>query len=327
MDKQYFIKLLHKYFKGKSTFEERELLISYYNLFQKEPDVVSLLSAEKKEELKNEIYHAIGLNIAESEKAPARIKSLPAWIIRSAAAAVLIAAMLTVVHFVNQKTFPGPNIATQVPVKKQNRLFNLPDGSGVVLSDGSKLNYSADFGKTGTREVYLEGQAYFDIYHDASRPFIVHTDHVMTTVLGTAFNVKAIKNEQDITVTVTRGKVKVSDQNKKQDLLIPDQQIVYDKRKENLVKSKVDAKVYVQWKDQQDLVIDNVTFEETAKLLEDKFGVTIRFKNKELKKNRFTTVLLERETLEQIIKGICDFNGATWEYNKDSTGLMISKKQ
>jgi ferric-dicitrate binding protein FerR (iron transport regulator) len=329
MEKQYFIQLLHKYLKGESTSEEDELIISYYNLFENEQDVLALLNQEKKEEIKNEIYIAIQINISQRENQPARVRSIAGWVIRSAAAAaaVLVIASLSVHYILNHKTIQQQNVTAQANDKKQNRVFHLPDGSMVILNYGSKLNYAPGFDHSVKREVYLEGQAFFDIRHDPSRPFIVHTDNVMTTVLGTAFNVKAVKGEKHITVTVSRGKVKVSDQNKTLDLLTPDQQIIYDKTKGNAVKNMVNARDFLQWKDQEDLAIDNVTFEETAKLLEDKFKLTISFKDPILKNSRFTTVLLKSENLEQIIKTICDFNGAVWEYNKEKTAILISKKK
>src|SRR5690606_2859673 len=91
----------------------------------------------------------------------------------------------------------------------EHRLLHLPDGSTVIVGVGSKLNYPSSFDSLRTREVYLEGQAYFDIRHNPQKPFIIHTGKVATTVLGTSFNIKAWPEDQDITVTVTRGKVRV----------------------------------------------------------------------------------------------------------------------
>ena len=327
MEKEYFIRLLHKYLNGETTFEEDELIISYYNLFTNEPDVLALLPDEKKEEIKTQIYSVVQRNIAKPQNQPGRVKVLTGWVIRVAAASVLLFVSLKVFQILNHKTIPKQNLSAQAADKKQNRVFHLPDGSMVVLNYGSKLTFAPGFDNSATREVYLEGQAFFDIHHDPSRQFIVHTDKVSVTVLGTAFNVKAVKGEQDITVTVARGKVKVSDQNKTLDLLRPDQQIVYDRLKGNAVKNIIHAGDFLQWKDQEDLVIENVTFEETAKLLEDKFKVPISFEDPGLENSSFTTVLLKSENLEQIIKIICDFNGAVWRYNKDKTAIIISKKR
>jgi hypothetical protein len=66
MDKHYFLELLHKYLQGKAN-EEQEFLLRYYNLFQYEPDVLALLTNEKKEELKSQMYATISKNISREE--------------------------------------------------------------------------------------------------------------------------------------------------------------------------------------------------------------------------------------------------------------------
>lgn len=68
--------------------------------------------------------------------------------------------------------------------------MRLPDGSTVLLNEGSELSYSTSFGKQA-REVTLTGEGYFDVQHNLSKPFKVLTGNVTTTVLGTAFNIKA----------------------------------------------------------------------------------------------------------------------------------------
>ena len=88
------------------------------------------------------------------------------------------------------------------------RFINLPDGSSVILNENSRVELSKNFGSNGLREVYLYGEAYFDVTHDLKKPFIVYTGKVKTTVLGTAFNIKESSLSQTVTVTVTRGKVK-----------------------------------------------------------------------------------------------------------------------
>ena len=84
----------------------------------------------------------------------------------------------------------------------------LPDGSTVWLNAGSKLYYENDF--TGaTREVRLEGEAFFDVVKKTDRPFIVHTSGIDIKVLGTAFNVKSYPEDKTVETTLYRGSVKV----------------------------------------------------------------------------------------------------------------------
>ena len=85
----------------------------------------------------------------------------------------------------------------------------LPDGSTVWLNAGSKISYKPGLSGT-TREVILEGEAYFDIVKRAGRAFIVHTKEIDISVLGTAFNVKSYPNDKTIETTLIRGLVSIT---------------------------------------------------------------------------------------------------------------------
>ena len=85
----------------------------------------------------------------------------------------------------------------------------LVDGTKVILQPGSGIRHAA-FLQKDKREVYLEGNAYFDVAKDARRPFFVYSGDVVVRVLGTSFKVATDKESGDITVLVTTGKVAVS---------------------------------------------------------------------------------------------------------------------
>ena len=205
---------------------------------------------------------------------------------------------------------------------KENRVIFLPDGSTVILSPGSKLNYPSSFDGMEKREVFLEGQAFFDIKHNASRPFIVHTGKLATIVLGTAFNIKALPSETEITVTVKRGKVKVSDQDKILGVITPNQQITYNQRKVSSTVKVLDNDSYLDWKE-QDLLFDNLTIAEAAKLLEERYKVKITISDQSISSQRFTTTFSKNESFEQILKSICIFNGVVYKYNKEKATAII----
>src|SRR5207248_3097180 len=88
----------------------------------------------------------------------------------------------------------------------------LPDSSTVVLHAGSRLLFPEAF-SVNTREVTLVGEAYFDIVHREAQPFIIHTGQLKTTVLGTAFNIRAYDSSQEVMVSVTKGRVRVESGN------------------------------------------------------------------------------------------------------------------
>jgi ferric-dicitrate binding protein FerR (iron transport regulator) len=207
----------------------------------------------------------------------------------------------------------------------ENRVIFLPDGSTVILSPGSKLNYPSSFDGMQKREVFLDGQAFFDIKHNATRPFIVHTGKIETIVLGTAFNIKALPGEKEITVTVKRGKVKVIDENKELGIITPNQQITYNKEKVSSDIKVVDSDSYLNWKE-QDLLFDNLTIAEAAKLLEEKYKVEIVISDSSISSQRFTATFTKNDTFEQALKSICVFNGVNYKYNKEKSAVIITNK-
>jgi ferric-dicitrate binding protein FerR (iron transport regulator) len=79
----------------------------------------------------------------------------------------------------------------------------------VWLNAASSLEFPDKFSGS-KREVYLTGEAFFDVKHSDKSPFLIHTKNITTTVVGTAFNIKAYVNQKVIIVSVSRGKVKVS---------------------------------------------------------------------------------------------------------------------
>lgn len=200
------------------------------------------------------------------------------------------------------------------PVSYTNRQFvNLPDGSIVLLNDSSELTFSDSFGKQ-LRQVTLSGEGYFDIKHDPSRPFIVHTGDVITKVLGTAFNVKAGENE--IVVTVTRGKVEVGDSKKVYEQLTPNQQIKVSTINDKFEKLEVNTEEVVAWKDDW-LILDKVTMERAAELISGQFNVKAVIANNEIKDCVINARFIHHERLEQVVATIASLHNATYKIEGD----------
>lgn len=107
----------------------------------------------------------------------------------------------------------------------------LPDGTQVWLNSNSKLDYAEDF-NTASREVELEGEAYFDVVKDKQRPFIVHASDLDIKVLGTAFTIKSYPQDETVEATLLRGSIEVSRKghpNTPRVLLKPDEKLVFSK--------------------------------------------------------------------------------------------------
>jgi ferric-dicitrate binding protein FerR (iron transport regulator) len=144
----------------------------------------------------------------------------------------------------------GDHMHRVITVAKERRTVQLPDGSHVSLEQGSTLNYPDSFsGKT--REIYLDGEAFFEVTKNPARPFKVHTRLITTTVLGTSFNVEAYANRQARIVVVTgRVKVQVTGQGlaPKEVVITPNEAAAYYKLPDRLEKQEAagDAVFYQQ---------------------------------------------------------------------------------
>lgn len=234
-----------------------------------------------------------------------------------AAAAVFVLAIATVLNLQQEKPFPEKAVKSQVLLSAdQRRYVFLPDSSKVILNQGASLSYG-NFGNN--REVTLTGEAFFDIRHDPEHPFIVYTGSVKTTVLGTAFNISATKGKP-ITITVTRGKVRVEDKNRPVALLIPNQQVTIDTsigKAKNLV---VDAAQVTRW-NRQELVFDDILLGEVALAIETKFDIPVVFADAALKDNRITAAFTRNESLEQVLEVITKINGMHYSINEKEVVL------
>ncbi|HTE28605.1 FecR family protein [Flavitalea sp.] len=325
MNKQDFLQLLRKHNKGEATKEEQQFIFAYYNLFDSQAVDTDQVSTQEMEDLSVEIFASIKKEISRTEGNGQRGRVIKLWH-KVSVAAILVVILTGSIYYLSPNSKTETSYATIDKLSKENRFFRLPDGSTIILGSGSKLNYPSSFDGAATREVYLEGQAFFDIKHNPSKPFIVHTGELATTVLGTAFNIKAFPTDQNITVSVVRGKVKVADKNKTLGVIRPDEQIEYFKPNAKIVQKTVDAKTYLRWKE-QDLLLDDVTFSEVAEILEERFNVNIAFGDSAMKNNRFTTTLKIDEKLDEILLSICEFNAATFNYKNNKDSILIKSRK
>jgi transmembrane sensor len=303
--------LLNRYYKGICTAEEEQELDSWYqSLNINDQQFESLVrSAGGQEQLAEDLY--AGFRARMEPEAPVRRLNPRKWMLR--AAAVLTGFCLLAGGYYLYNRTPE-HLAAVVPAKpNENRFITLADGSKVVLRAGSRLIYPSSF--TGNkREVELIGEAYFDIYHNAKKPFIIHTGNIKTTVLGTAFDIDADPSKKKVVVTVTRGRVKVEDDHKISVILTPNEQVVCDKKTDVVQKNKVEAVKTLVWAG-SDMDFDGVAFKNIASLLSRRYQVSINFKNPALEDCPITASFTGTETLKDILEILCTARGTTYKFD------------
>jgi transmembrane sensor len=190
------------------------------------------------------------------------------------------------------------------PVGQKSVLF-LSDGTKVWLNAASKISYIKDFTEQHTRDVYLEGEAFFDVAHNGDKPFIVHTSSIKIKVLGTSFNVKSYAEEKTIETTLVHGKVRIEQSdvrgNRIGDVeLKPNQRAVFNKESKIINIKEVVADNSGSWK-QERLVFEEEPIDNVILQMERWFNVRIHVENKGNLDCKLTASI-EKESLEEVLK-------------------------
>ncbi len=187
-----------------------------------------------------------------------------------------------------------------VPYGAKTRI-ELPDKSIVWLNAGSTLNYKQSFGKKA-RNVQLKGEGYFEIKHDASKPFIVHTNQVAIKDLGTKFDVKDYSEDKELDVTLLKGSIQLTTVYKPgQPLLLkPNQSAIINKAQKNVVVKPVVANDAAAWT-QGKIIFNNVIFGNIVRRLERDYDVKIIVKDPKLNKLRFIGDFQNAQSIGEIL--------------------------
>jgi transmembrane sensor len=249
----------------------------------------------------------------------------PAW--RVASAIIVIAGALGILYHgmkAGHSALSYTYKSIDVTYGRRSELL-LPDGTKIWLNAGSRLKYPEAFSGSA-REVILEGEAFFDVAPKADDPFVVHAGKITVKVLGTQFDVKAYKEDPELSTTLISGKVQVmlNDDPEKKIVLSPREKLTVVNRKaisaehgskapqsnsiaHNALSYQVqllpvvdhDSLSETAWLDNK-LVVNNLTFGDMARLLERKYDVQIAFGDEGLRQEHLSGVF-ENETIEQVL--------------------------
>jgi len=180
--------------------------------------------------------------------------------------------------------------------------LKLSDGSLVVLNSGSKLRYPVVFIDDQPRNVYLDGEAYFTVEKDETRPFTVITDNMNTRVHGTKFNVSSYRNENNTSTVLIEGSVSVykanNDEGQKAINIVPGHRATLENG--TIAIDRVNANKYIAWAEGQLFFVDD-EFEIIIKELERHFNVTVDNQFLQLNKKRYTGTFT-KESIDQILR-------------------------
>jgi transmembrane sensor len=342
--------LLDRFLKGVCTEEEAAAVEAY---FQEHPEDIFLLGeydAADAETPLPEDYRGEMLAVIEQAtagKARGRISVMRTWVAAVAAAVILLGVgWWLVAKPVKQADKTGQVQLAAVWVGRHNadnqkiRLL-LPDSSEATLSPGATIRYRKDFGQYGKREVKVEGQAAFAVVRDDQQPFIVYSDRISTTVLGTVFEVTAEKDSDQIKVRLLAGKVMVSydplaGDSLRRYVLAPGQEFIFAKADRSVVirefRNHGGGYAYhrithlpgrpdslANW-----YMFNNQTLSDVFDQLSLLYDVDIQYSRKDLYNDYFIGKLEMKDSLSKIMRDIALLNHLTVRL---TNGVYVVKKR
>lgn len=273
------------------------------------------------ERILDKIHHNI--NISNSIKLQQNIVHFPSKKrfnlikILMRAAAILFIPLLSVLiytlEFSNYEEYVAPNnkvaigafplIEIEAPIGSRTKI-ELADGTKVWLNHGSKLSYPHQFTEN-SRVVHLRGEAFFDVTHNPQKPFIVETENIQVTALGTEFNVMAYPEESFVNTTLVSGEVLVKkrlNQNETVEVykMKPTQILKFNLKKNSYSCYKVKTEKYTSWKEGI-IIFDNDPFDEVAIRLGKWYNVEFVIENSKVRDYVYTATFVD-ETLAQILE-------------------------
>ncbi|OGX82637.1 hypothetical protein BEN47_04495 [Hymenobacter lapidarius] len=329
MEHSDFRALLGRYQRGECTAEEQRRIRAWYDGLGAEQQLD--LNAEERAALVATVWQRIASQTTGSFPTVAVAHNRWAWpasSIRWAAAAALVLGTGVAGVYLSRNAVSMPTgKAAKSPAATSWVVYSNPtarpvavallDGTLVTLAPASSLKYPRRF-QGPQRTVYLTGEGFFNVFHDAAHPFLVYTDQVVTTVLGTTFTVRAYAGQPSVVVRVKTGRVRVAPRSLAAGapadapasvVVVPNQQAVYSAGRRQLRRELVAAPVLLA---PQAFVFDNRPVAEVLAALEKAYGVRIAYDAAAVR-NCTLNLSLGSEPLFEKLDIICEALGATYD--------------
>lgn len=225
------------------------------------------------------------------------------WLLYKVAAVMLLLLGLGGLYYLSQD-YSQEELLTLQSGSKSIQTVELSDGTIVKMGPNSKFTYPKQF-KKNIRTVEVDGQCFFDVKKDTQKPFIVHTENMDVTVLGTQFEVFSYGQENKVEVILLNGKVEVetsslSQKDKHTLTLYPNQKVSLNKTDGSIHVEEVDASKYLSWQESGMLSFENECLSVIIPRLEHWFGCKIIYPQTGLDSPRIT-LKVRTETIDEVL--------------------------
>jgi len=328
MTQQEFNQLLKRYLEGQTTEQEDQLLLEWY---QAPANQVELhLPEAQKKDIQKRMWREISQEVPSNNRQ--RIVRLT-WLSGIAACLLLGLGWLYTLSNSTPESLVATLVREQTGIEVKNtnaseQEVTLPDGTRILLSQNSRLIYDKDFNKA-RREIYLTGEAFFNVKRDVTKPFVVHTGELDTEVLGTSFRIRQNATSKTTEVVVRTGKVSVYAQSGSQPsehngvIITPNQRVIYDAKTRNITPGIVENPVSILPKEEKTtaLLFREASFEKVLAELTRLYGIEFITSNPTVKDCHITADLNGLSLFTQL-ELLCKSIDATYE--KRGTVVFIN---
>ena len=309
--------ILYKFFEGKASPKEQRLIGQWLDESEKHKEV---LVRERM------VFDAMIVSggITDRQSVQSRKKRTRVVFMELLRVAAVILVMFLVGGYIYVRKMEEIRLANNivtVPVGQRVNL-QLPDGTSVWLNASSEIIYPAYFSGS-TREIHLNGEAYFEVEHNASKPFIVHTETFDIKVLGTKFNVEAYKGMEGFTTALMEGSVEVTDRKNKDKSvrLYPAQKVAF--RNGELCKSPIDNYDVYRWREGL-ICFKETRFADLMQQLEKNYGVRILINNEAVKEKVFSGKFRTTDGIDNALRLLQKEGHYTFEWDENKTTVCIN---
>lgn len=324
MNQRQLKKLIKKYQDGTADAAEKFVVEYWYeSLGQQNPEPSIVNFAPDRKDLKARIM------AVASENDKKRSNSQRVWLYAAVASVMLL--ILSAVLY--QHYFSGSQIDSLIkPIKmvhlnKGTISTGIAERKTVVLNDGTKVILNANSSLTVAdydqlRDVNLHGEAFFDVKKDPSRPFTVHGGGLHIRVLGTSFNVKAYPDIHNTSVSVRTGKVQVDNNEKNLRTLLPDENILYDRKSNDFKMTNAAYALETSWLSDH-VKLDQASFEELSQNFKNFYGFTLHTADEKLLLDRYNISFRQSKTMAAALEEIQILTGKKISVKNKQEGKEI----
>ncbi len=299
--------IIIKYLQGKANNEEKTLLFEWLEKDKINKD--EFFEIKKVWALTSKYKNAEGITWADikntgNEKTTTRF--LKFRLLKQVAIFILLIGLGAVIQYFftdltsNKKLVYDQHLSVFAPLGQMTDL-ELPDGTLVKLNSGTTILYNGDF-SSGNREVFIEGEAFFDVQTDKEHPFVVKSKLLDVKVYGTLFNICSYHDDNDFSATLVEGSISILDKDGNEiSKLKPGDNAAYNENESNITVSQINTSLYTSWKEGL-VTYRNEKMKDIARQIERWYNVEIVIQKEGLGEERYFGTILKNKPIDQILE-------------------------